>query len=310
MDLLFPANPKEFSLNSLSTPLAAKRMVADIKAFIPEKRKIGVNDFYLFLTGRPSKPAIVQVLAQSLAAAKKGTADKLWDSYSEALQAELRPMLNGKCPGAKAKKVEKVEKPPAKKVPPPKKAPVLKRRTITERRPPADERIAAFVPDKRITPRAIKAASTFQGWNEDQRKRVATDAGFTDKGLDIVGSRTQPLSYSTKRWSSVVMSLVKDPFQRYIAEIALEDPLELQVAGVGLFNWTDYIISAEETLVLQKAMKKLHCISGTEEMETWPPEMEALKEMFQERYAEVTKKPYITRNKKLLQYFGSFVREN
>src|SRR6185369_6427347 len=97
MDLLFPANPNQFSLKTLSTPAAAKRLVVDIKALIPAQRKIGVKDFYLFLPGNPPKATILSLLAQSLITANKATRLELWDSYSEVLQEELRPMLGDKC---------------------------------------------------------------------------------------------------------------------------------------------------------------------------------------------------------------------
>ena len=118
------------------------------------------------------------------------------------------------------------------------------------------------------------------------------------------------------------MSLTKDPFQKYIAEVALEDPLQLQVAKVGLFTWIDYIIFAEETIILQKGMEKLQNIlqrnSKTRQGQLESPEIEMfhtqeiqeLNTMFQEHFSSFSKMPYITNNEKLLHYFGSYVKAN
>ena len=89
MDLVQRSNPAELNLSSLSTPAVVKQLVTDILTLAPRKKKVRLNDFYLFLPGAPLDCEIVERLSRSLLDDDIHGAKELWNTYSAELRHEI-----------------------------------------------------------------------------------------------------------------------------------------------------------------------------------------------------------------------------
>ena len=87
--ILLQQGGQGLALSSLSSPAVAAEFTRNILALVPTKKKIGLTDFYLFLSGSPLACEIADSLSRALTAADASAARALWKEYSAELQAEI-----------------------------------------------------------------------------------------------------------------------------------------------------------------------------------------------------------------------------